>query len=81
VIVLLITPLTSKTTIRGPAAAQASCNEPGPSGLRLVTIMTLPPRPPGVSQPQPSAPGNTGNGFSAAQAAHPATSETDKAIF
>ena len=68
VTVLLITPLTSKTTIRGPAAAHASCSEPGPSGLRFVTIITLPPRPPGASHPQPSAPGNAGKGFSSARA-------------
>ena len=29
----------------------------------VLTIRTLPPRPPGVSVPKPSAPGNTGSGF------------------
>src|SRR5688572_3850774 len=53
-----MTPLTSKTTIRGPSAAQASARLPGPEALRLVTLMILPPRPPAVTAPQPSAPGN-----------------------
>src|SRR5688500_7961784 len=52
-----MTPLTSKTTIRGPSAAQASARLPGPDAFRLVTLMTLPPRPPLLIAPQPSAPG------------------------
>ena len=36
-----MTPLTEKTTIRGPLAAQASCRLPGPEGFSVVTLMTL----------------------------------------
>src|SRR6478735_7654457 len=53
-----ITPPTSNTTVRGPFASTAVLNEPGPAALRLVTRMIAPPRPPGVSAAQPTAPGN-----------------------
>ena len=55
-----ITPLTSKTTMRGPSCRQAHCSEPGPEGFRFVTLMTFPPRPPTATAPKPSAPGNAG---------------------
>src|SRR5689334_13259334 len=55
-----MTPATSNTTIRGPLVSIAARNEPGPSGLRLVTRRILPPRPAGVSIPKPCAPGKTG---------------------
>src|SRR5215510_13761031 len=53
-----MTPLTSNTTIRGPSAAQAAARLPAPEALRLVTLMTFPPRPPALAAPHPSAPGN-----------------------
>src|SRR5262245_58789026 len=63
-----ITPLTSNTTIRGPSAAQASARLPGPKPFRFVTLMTLPPLPPRLTAPQPSAPGNAlGAGASSAR--------------
>src|SRR5437868_2011862 len=46
--------------MRGPVAEMASMREPGPVLARVFTIYTLPPRPPGVSVPQPSAPGKLG---------------------
>ncbi len=56
----VIMPETRKITIRGPLASIASRKLPGPSSLRLVTLKILPPRPPGVNAPAPSAPGNAG---------------------
>src|SRR5687767_11109758 len=53
-----MTPLTSNTTIRGPSAAHAAARLPAPEALRLVTLMTFPPRPPALAAPHPSAPGN-----------------------
>src|SRR5215207_2699089 len=52
-----MTPLTSNTTIRGPSAAHAAARLPAPEALRLVTLMTFPPRPPVLAAPHPSAPG------------------------
>src|SRR5581483_5173582 len=46
--------------MRGPCAWTAARRLPGPESLRLVTTSTLPPRPPGVPAPAPSAPGNAG---------------------
>src|SRR5512145_3110396 len=40
----------------------AARREPGPESARLVTAMTAPPRPPGVIEPNPSAPGKAGIG-------------------
>ena len=55
---VVIVPLTRKITMRGPVAVTQSRNEPGPLSSRLVTWHTRPPRPPGVSAPQPCAEGN-----------------------
>jgi hypothetical protein len=55
-----IVPDTSKITTLGPEASQAARRLPGPLSFRLVTLITLPPRPAGVSEPNPSAPGKTG---------------------
>ena len=60
-----MTPLTAKTTIRGPLAAQASCRLPEPEGLSVVTLMTRPPRAPRALAPKPSAPGKAGGGSAA----------------
>src|SRR5690606_20497775 len=56
-----MTPDTSKTQIRGPDAFTHACSEPLPLALRLVTRMILPPRPAGVSIPNPTASGMTGS--------------------
>src|SRR5262249_12568547 len=56
----VINPETRKITILGPSASQAARKLPAPESFRLVTKMTLPPRPPGVVAPNPSAPGNAG---------------------
>jgi hypothetical protein len=56
----VMTPDTSKTTIRGSAISHADLRLPGPEEFRLVTLMTLPPRPPMASLPKPSAPGKAG---------------------
>src|SRR5262245_5427468 len=58
-----MTPLTSNTTIRGPSAAHASARLPFPEALRLVTLMTFPPRPPTLTAPHPSAPGKALRGL------------------
>src|SRR5258708_5130624 len=47
-------------TIRGPSASQAARRLPAPESFRFVTKMTLLPRPPGVVEPNPSAPGKAG---------------------
>ena len=56
----VISPPTRKITMRGPLAMQASRKLPGPASFRLVTKMTLPPRPPTAMAPKPSASGNAG---------------------
>ena len=56
----LIVPETRKTTVRAPFASIAARRLPSPSSLRFVTSITLPPRPPVVYFPNPSAPGNAG---------------------
>jgi hypothetical protein len=53
-----IMPEISKTTIRRPGLWQAALRLPGPEDFRFVTLITFPPRPPGVVAPNPSAPGN-----------------------
>lgn len=53
-----IVPETLNTTVLGPFALTASAKLPGPEALRFVTSMTLPPRPPTVYFPYPSAVGN-----------------------
>lgn len=45
-------------TMRAPSASQAARKLPGPPSSRFVTKITLPPLPPGVVEPNPSAPGN-----------------------
>jgi hypothetical protein len=50
----------ARTTMRGPGASIAARKLPGPLSLRLVTAITLPPRPPVVNMPPPHAPGNAG---------------------
>lgn len=47
-------------TMRAPSASQAARKLPGPASSRFVTKITLPPLPPGVVEPNPSAPGNDG---------------------
>ena len=54
-------PETRNTTNRGPEVSSASRRLPGPESSRFVTAMTRPPRPPGVAQPKPSAPGKAGS--------------------
>jgi predicted dienelactone hydrolase len=49
-------PETAKTTILFPFASAASLKLPGPLSSRLDTIKTLPPLPPVVYLPNPSAP-------------------------
>ena len=56
----LIIPETLKTMIRAPPVSQASRKEPGPRSFKLVTVITLPPRPPKLYIPPPSAPGKAG---------------------
>src|SRR6266545_3429892 len=53
-----IVPLTVNTQVRGPRAPMQARSEPEPESARLVTGMTRPPRPPRLSAPPPSAPGN-----------------------
>ena len=59
----VIVPAMRKITVRAPSASQATRKLPGPSSFRFVTKRTLPPRPPGVVAPNPSAPGNAGISF------------------
>ena len=47
--------------MRGPLAVTASRRLPGPESSSVLTAITRPPRPPGVSLPNPSAPGNAGS--------------------
>ena len=53
-------PATLNTIIRAPPVSHASRKEPGPRSFRFVTVITLPPRPPKLYIPPPSAPGNEG---------------------
>ncbi|MNY05843.1 hypothetical protein D3C86_1385740 [compost metagenome] len=54
----LIFPDTSKTITLAPVSAIAALRLPVPESFRLVTLITLPPRPPVANFPYPSAPGN-----------------------
>ena len=57
-------PDTSKMQTRGPSVSDTQAlSEPEPLALRLVTRITLPPRPAVVSIPNPAAPGMTGRAF------------------
>jgi len=60
-----MTPLTAKTTIRGPLAAQASWRLPGPDGFSVVTLITRPPWRPRAVAPKPSARGKAASGSAA----------------
>src|SRR3989344_6969118 len=53
----LIIPATLKTTVLGPEAVIAARKLPVPVSFKLVTSITLPPLPPRVLAPNPSAPG------------------------
>lgn len=53
-----IVPETEKTIILGYFCLIASRKLPGPESFKFSTINTLPPRPPLVYLPNPSAPGN-----------------------
>lgn len=55
-----MTPLTAKTTVVGPDRSTQACRLPTPSRACVVTVHTLPPRPPLATAPNPSAPGNDG---------------------
>src|SRR5678810_155739 len=55
-----IIPATLNTIILAPPCSQAQRKLPGPLSFRLVTTITLPPRPPKLYLPPPSAPGNAG---------------------
>jgi hypothetical protein len=61
--------------IRGPFIPIAWRKLPGPSSLRFVTKNTLPPLPPPVLAPKPSAPGKAGR-KSLAYARDPGIEET-----
>jgi hypothetical protein len=51
-------PATRNTQVRAPAAITHARSDPAPESLRLVTSMTVPPRPPTEAAPPPCAPGN-----------------------
>src|SRR5687767_177224 len=48
-------PLTVNTIVRGPDCPRQYRRLPAPLSLRLVTLHTLPPRPPEANCPKPSA--------------------------
>jgi hypothetical protein len=56
----LMIPEVSKTTILGPVASTAARKLPGPWSFIFVTLMTVPPLPPTLYAPKPSAPGKAG---------------------
>ena len=56
-----IVPDTSNTIILGPEAITASLKDPGPESFKLITWITLPPRPPVMLLPAPNALGNAFN--------------------
>ena len=58
-----MSPDTANTMMRGSGARQAERKLPGPLSSRLVTTYTLPPLPPMVVEPNPSASGNARMGF------------------
>ena len=53
-------PATLNTIVLAPPCSHAQRKLPGPSSFKLVTTITLPPRPPKLNLPPPSAPGNAG---------------------
>src|SRR5690349_6478163 len=59
-------PETRKIMVRGPLVSQAARKLPRPASLRFDTNKTLPPRPPGVFAPKPSAPGRAGRSLATA---------------
>src|SRR5688572_27498390 len=59
---VVIVPPTRNTQMRGPCAATQARRLPAPLSLRFVTSMTVPPRPPLLWVPNPSAPGNATTG-------------------
>src|SRR5688500_19757700 len=66
-------PDTLNTIILAPPCSHAHLKLPSPSSFRLVTTITLPPLPPKLNLPPPSAPGNAGTsdcGRSVGLAAH-----------
>src|ERR1700753_15152 len=56
----VIRPDTRNTQVRGPDASRHARKLPLPESFRVVTSITMPPRPPTDSAPPPSAPGNAG---------------------
>src|SRR6185436_11895922 len=66
-----------KITMRGPSASQAARKLPGPASSRFVTKITLPPLPPGVVEPNPSAPGNDGTTSGCAEICGPVGSANE----
>src|SRR5262245_17991670 len=60
-----IVPPTVKRHVRGPVFSMQARKLPVPRSFRLVTLITLPPRPPRLLAPKPSA---VGNDFTAASA-------------
>ena len=54
-------PPVRKTQILAAVASAHARKLPGPASCRFVTSMTLPPRPPDVVEPKPSARGKAGN--------------------
>src|SRR5262245_56287575 len=57
-LVRVIVPPTANTQVRGPVFSMQARRLPVPASLRLVTLMTVPPRPPTALAPKPSALGN-----------------------
>ena len=55
-----ISPPTLNTQVLGPLACTQARRLPVPESLVLVTSYTVPPRPPTVFAPKPSAPGKAG---------------------
>src|SRR5579863_6766561 len=58
--VMLNTPATRKTQVRGPLACTQARRDPVPESFVFVTSITVPPRPPAEPAPPPAAPGNAG---------------------
>jgi hypothetical protein len=57
VLLSLMTPPTSNTTMRGPLVSNASRREPAPDASKFVTRMIWPPKPPLVGGPKATLPG------------------------
>src|SRR5688572_24720520 len=62
---VVIVPPTRNTQMRGPWDSTQARRLPGPLSLRLVTSITVPPRPPKLCAPNPSAPGKATTGAAA----------------